>query len=394
MSQIQPFIRLAMVILLGFGAVLMRRSKQSPSRPRVPSKPGKPNRGSGTLGDQAYSWNASGSGQKKNPFWVLYLPCSCDLRFTLRRQTGFDRLGIRLGLTRATDTHAPDFDQRYFLNTPHIRSASALFARSAIRSAATSLLERGFTHLLLNRKGLHLKWAPYKPGQRPISEEEIPDLATSLQTILKACTQTPLYEEDHFAARSWKRRLFTLYSTGGLGLVAGLASLISGLDLFPPLDPGRMFLSGLPWSLGATAVWSWFLFTCLKGYTGAHGHALGLASLGLASAILLGQGSMLWLNGHMDTSPPQTHQVLVVHKKITRSKNSRTYHVYCSSWRSPGSQEHLEVPRDFYMYARPRTDSLELVTRRGHLGFEWMVSYRLLPGEAVHEAATEPPPQQ
>ena len=138
-------------------------------------------KGQGLTGTQPYFWHATEPAQKKNPFLVLTLPATPSWRFTLRKRTGFDRLGLRLGLTREILIHDPGFDTRLFLSTRHTTAASTLFARSSLRTAVLALFDRGFTSLELNHRGLQLKWAPYLPGQNPVSEEEMAACAARLQ---------------------------------------------------------------------------------------------------------------------------------------------------------------------------------------------------------------------
>lgn len=376
-----PFIIISLTVVLITVPVIIlivlakRRSRlgKTAANPahRLPSS-----KGSGEISGHSYHWRQSGPAQNKNPFFTLSLPCRMEPRFTLRKENGFDRLGKRLNLVKEIITNDDRFDTGFFIDSPHPEFCRLLLSHSSVRTALNHLFHRGFTRVTLGKKGLTLYWMPYRPKGNAVSLEEIPQLAAELNEILKACQRNPLIEDDIRNQRSWKRKLFSLYTLSGLVLLLGLTALIWGLSAYTPLDPGKIFLYALQYSLGGFIL---FLLTAcytLRGNSGAHNHLLGLFLLGFMGFTLLGFGGTAFLNGHLDHSGPVPHSALVLDKYITKNKNGRDYHLVLESWREGRETEKKEVGEKLYEQITPHESRMEVVTRAGRLGFEWMVSCR------------------
>jgi hypothetical protein len=362
------FMTLGMVLLV----VKLRRSQI-----RSVSKVLVPNRGTGSIDGQVYTWQRSPAAQNKNPSFELTLPMSHPGRFTLRRENGFDRLGKKLGLAAEISSYDETFDQSTYISSPHPLFCSQLLSRSSVRSAVRHLLDRGFTALKLGKKGLSAVWMPYRPKDRVITDAELPELALQLAELQKAAERTAPNEEDLAQQRSWQRRLTLLYGLGTLALILGIAALIIGLTAYPPLDVGQLFLYALKGAIPALLVFCWLCFTRLRGNPDAHGHMLGLTFLGLSAFLVLGFGGVCFLNGHLDRSLAVPHSALVVNKYFTKSKNNYTYHLDLSSWRSDQETEDQTVSRTFYDKMVPNESRLTITTRAGRFGFEWVESLRV-----------------
>ncbi len=332
-------------------------------------------KGSGEVFGHPFSWQHSGASQNKSPYLKLTLPCRQEGRFIIRRETGFDRLGKRIGLVNEIAVHEELFDSAHFIDSPHPLYCSQLLGHSGVRSAVRRLLARGFTQLYLGKGGLTLQWANYRPKKNAIQPQEISALAEELVEIKKGCDRISLNDEDRLSQRSWQRLLSGLYALSGLALLVGLTTMIWGLTAFTPLDPGQIFLFSLKWSLPAFALFLLISYSSVKGNSSAHSHMLGLFFLSLAGLILLGFGTTIFLNGQLDQSPPAAHSALVIHKHYTKSKNNYTYHLTLESWREGRENEGITVSRSSYERVSVNEDLVNLVTRAGYLGFEWTVSY-------------------
>lgn len=335
------------------------------------------NRGTGLIDGQAYTWHKSPAAQNKNPSFQITLPCSHTGRFTLRRETGFDRLGKRLGLASEVSTYDENFDQRTYVSTPHPAFTGQLLSRSTVRNSIRKLLERGFTAIRLSKSGLSAVWMPYRPKDRAVTDEELPELAAELHELLKAAERVPPGEEDLSRQRSWQRKLTGLYVFASLATLIGIAGLIAGLTAFTPLDPGRIFLQSLRWTVPAMLLFCWLAYILLRGNSDAHGHMLGLIFLSLSAFLMLGFGGTTFLNGYLDRSEAVPHSTRVVHKYYTKSKNNYTYHLELSSWRRDRETENQTVSRSFYEKMVPNESRLTVISRAGRFGFEWIESLRV-----------------
>jgi hypothetical protein len=84
------------------------------------------------------------------------------------------------------------------------------------------------------------------------------------------------------------------------------------------------------------------------------------------------------INGSQDVSNAVSHQVNVVEKYITHSKNSKAFRIRVKAW-------HSEFPNYGFMvspqvYDRVNVgDSCTVVSKAGLLGFEWVASHVCYP---------------
>jgi len=68
--------------------------------------------------------------------------------------------------------------------------------------------------------------------------------------------------------------------------------------------------------------------------------------------------------------------VLAVEKQSHSPLKSGThYHVWLRSWREQHGMEELTVPDSFYRRVTAGKTVITVVTKKGYLGFEWLVSY-------------------
>lgn len=76
------------------------------------------------------------------------------------------------------------------------------------------------------------------------------------------------------------------------------------------------------------------------------------------------------INCHYDESQPDKYNVTVLDKKIEKGKNSTTYSLTISPWKSDSVQSKVSVSRDFYERTNQH-DEIHVYQQSGLLGIPW-----------------------
>jgi hypothetical protein len=83
----------------------------------------------------------------------------------------------------------------------------------------------------------------------------------------------------------------------------------------------------------------------------------------------------LIINGAFDNSNPEIHNVEVVDKKIVFGRSGGKY-IYIEDWENPKEKIVLRSNSSNYKLINIG-DSIQVVTKKGYLGFMWRVSYSI-----------------
>ncbi len=98
------------------------------------------------------------------------------------------------------------------------------------------------------------------------------------------------------------------------------------------------------------------------------------------------------LNGSLDTTTPNTFWPHVMRKHMSKSSKGETqWYIHLQDWQDPLLTVQLAVPETEYRSISPGT-LVEVRTKKGYFGFEWLVSYRIDPPVSIrsekHEYST------
>ncbi len=175
------------------------------------------------------------------------------------------------------------------------------------------------------------------------------------------------------------RHLGALVVGIGTGVVIlGIILTIYGLNICEPVDQMHVFLTALKFSLFSFVLYAGYVFMLLKGHSGSLKVLLQAFVIGFLGLLALSWGGIATINGGGDISLPQKHTVSVIEKNYSRSKNSVRYYVNVSPWR-PGMSDY-QFTIDLNLYNRINSgDPCMIRTRKGALGFEWVVSRECQP---------------
>lgn len=87
-------------------------------------------------------------------------------------------------------------------------------------------------------------------------------------------------------------------------------------------------------------------------------------------------GLVLWLNSYLDMGSAQTYQAQVVERYVrTGSRGSESCYFRTSDWKKVINTLDLHVRCDIY-YADQTSNSIEVITKSGFFGYEWVVDIK------------------
>jgi hypothetical protein len=121
-------------------------------------------------------------------------------------------------------------------------------------------------------------------------------------------------------------------------------------------------------------LFTWFFIKLLRGRSSSHRELITVFLISLIAFPLAGFGYSGFLNGALDDTPPVIHQVPVINKYYSRSKNNYSYYAIVESWRETENTEKLSISKSFYNFLQPGSSMITITTKSGKFGFEWIVN--------------------
>ncbi len=85
------------------------------------------------------------------------------------------------------------------------------------------------------------------------------------------------------------------------------------------------------------------------------------------------------MNAWLDTAPSTAHQAAVLDKFERSKRRGRNDLVVLRSWQPGKEREERQVARGEFDPLEPGRSTVTVLTKPGHLGYEWVVSYRIDP---------------
>jgi len=330
-----------------------------------------------TLGDVQYTCLYTPEmkkGKQKIPSSLrISITVPTEGEFHLLPECFWDRVGKFLGIAQEIATGDAEFDQRCYIRSDTPAFAAAYLSDPIKRIAFLDLQRLGFPEVQLEKGELAAIWThfdPAKDGTAELVEE------AAARLIILGSNLPPSDPELLHNVRS--RRIVGQWVLWPfLILFAGITFLVG--MFFPPIDEWEWLQASLPLMGVALPLFAVLSAYLIRGTSTSH-HAWLILMVGAVFLLPLGScGTIATVNGLSDDTPPQTHQALIVQKYTTRSKNRTHYKVECLSWRHPGAREIFEVSASEYSQIVENRSHLQVVTRAGSLGLEWVVSKRVIP---------------
>jgi hypothetical protein len=319
------------------------------------------------------------SGSRSSPpsFSISVIGQGTGGGFEISPEGCVERFFKNAGITREVQTPEEEFNRRFYIASDTPQFASDYFVSPEKREAVTRLFDGKASTVTHGGQRVTVTWkgsSAHADGVTAMrsTAEALAVLAKDIPPCPDAAS--PAKTESGVSSN----RVWVIGLAAG-SLAAGLVSVIWTSASYPVFDVWKFFLFTLKFSLPALVIFLYFAVTALAGNSRSHKDVLLTGFLALAGFLMLGCGLAGLYNGMKDTSPPAGHTALILDKRIYRSKNSRTYKLIVQSWRPGNAIEDLPTNRRTYQRVVPGKHEVVVYTKPGKLGFEWFVSYRLLP---------------
>ena len=330
---------------------------------------------SGELDGTAYEIGYHAGGRNAPPHLAVRVACESEGRFKITKESGFDRLFKRYGITNEVQTLDKAFDDAYFIQSETVDFVRQFFQPPEKRQAVQELFELLYTVVEHDGKTMTAICTPFLlQNERPA--DFVTRAVSQLAELSKDVPQVP--QIPTFDRGSWKAKRGVAFAVPTVGLLAGGLLLILGFVRYPPLDSPLVFLDSLKLSLPLLLIFLWLSVRLVRGRSTSHHELTAIGILALIAFPLSGMGIETFFNGWLDRSPSSPHTVNVLDKTISRSGKTKDYNLVLESWRPGRQTEELEVSSQIHHRVVPKQTQVYIETKPGHFGFEWRVLYRIV----------------
>ena len=316
------------------------------------------------------------AGSRNSPsIFKLGLACPSRGEFRIAKESRFDSFFKRLGITVEIQTGEGEFDRDFFIQTDSVPFTRSYLMSPDKREAVRKLFALGYDRVNLDGQRMEAVISPFAQ-----SEFKGGDFVEATLTELRRLTRDLPEEAAGYRALGvpvWKFRRGFIYAVSIAGVIAGAALLFVANKFWPPLDGGAMFLYSLHYIVPAYLLFLVVAVAFLKGRSSSHKDLLINLLIALIGFPISGYFGVMAANGYLDPAGGSDHEVLAMHKHVTRSRDRKHYHVTTETWRDSRTEEKIEVSYDTYYKIKPGSTALVVTTKPGRLGFEWLVSYRV-----------------
>lgn len=332
-------------------------------------------KGNGDYEGIEYSYYHFQGGKNAPPYFKVSVDCPGGGSFKITRENRFDRFFKKLGICVELDTRDQEFDDNFFITTDTVGFAREYFSKPEKRRAVMDIFAKGFSQVLYEGKKQELTatWNSYPRG-RDMEIKTVEEIALSLGQLSREVPN--IYEQDIIEIAALKQKRFFSAAVPIFLLIAGIIGMIFGFSVYRPLDEGKAVLNSLQYSIPLLILFLFVSVNLLRGRSSSHRELIGIWVLSIFAFILGGIGGEITLNGWLDKGKPMVHEVDVINKYTSRSKNNTTYHVVVKSWRKSEYSEKLMVNANLYDELEAGQSKMIITTKPGKFGFEWLVDYQ------------------
>jgi hypothetical protein len=289
--------------------------------------------------------------------------------FQINSETGIDRTAKQLGVSREIQTGDAEFDRRFYI-TAHDEEAVRLMLQDAEARAAMQVLsDAGFIEIYQRKKRLGARMVYYVERH---SDLNFDGAVAALYRIARSAEKVAPYAQHEQPLGEFMSRSVHIFAA--IFLICSVLVWIFGSSSYPVLDGKLLFRRSLGFCLTPLLVFLLTAFFALRERSTSHRELLLLFFVSLVSFPALFYGGCSILNGSYDNSQPQSHRQIVQRKWWSSGKHGRRYHIAVASWRQGHASEQFSLPYSSYQHLVPDQSAVVIVTRAGHLGFEWMVA--------------------
>jgi hypothetical protein len=286
----------------------------------------------------------------------------------LRRETGLDRFGKRIGLNREVQIGDEELDALAYVETDSPDDdVRRTLADDRARRAVRELIREGVTRVQLDPSGLSADRAV-----RSAADMSAASFEHTAALLAEAASALPVFT----AGRAAKARsaLTGVLAMVGAGMIMPVLMIAAGKS---PIDPGAKQLG----AAGGLGLWLLIVVGLVVTLSGRSTSLRRVALSSLAALLIVPVGfysALCWTNRELDESPRVDHATTVTRVWTSRGKNTTYYHVDVASWRADMGTITLDVSSSFANGAQ-KGSKIVVSTHAGKLGWEWVEAFKLTP---------------
>lgn len=316
----------------------------------------------------------------KGSYVKLLIGCNVieDVCFSIKNERWWDRLFKTLGITVEHQVGDAEFDRMFYLITDN-KSLCDLFSQSyEFQDAVKQIHDLCKTHklkfkkLLCRHGRIWLDLVPEKKSEQPnitaISNDLVPELFTMTGILEKQQAFFLNQKNDPFIIKA----MVILAISSGLA-INGLVQFIRVLIIDMPftVDNWPLFYASLPYGLAIIGLLIVLAFIFLGRTARTHLVLIELILVGSFGAISTTNLTMRDLNIDLDISSPEYYVVEIYKKRISRSRNSKSYYLTVDDWNNGAGRVEIKVSSDIY-YRFEKNQNAKIEQRAGYLGYRWV----------------------
>jgi len=318
-------------------------------------------------------------GKKNSPSLSIAVKSDCPVTFSVTAEQNMDGAAKSIGMSIECQTGDTDFDQNFYIISSSPLFAQAYFADPSVRDAIRRIFAAELEDCTCKGGMIEASWVGKKGEQivAATSESVRDNIINDLCLIRDKCRN---YVTEPIRIEHQQQKFLCTASWCMGGVIAALAIIVFIFcrSSYPVFSAWNLFLTSCVLSVPLFAICSVLLVLLVWGQSYAHRRLAVLVPVMLISCLFLGYDLAKYTNGSWDKSSPHVYLTKINDKrKSTGGRKSRThYYLKLESWHVNGEPERIVVPSSIYNRASVG-QRIEITTRDGYWGFEWMQEYKL-----------------
>jgi len=380
---VEPRVMIVMIIVMTISMIslimfILLLSRKNQLKKHIFGKQGHQKSGEGVLEGVSYYYRYYPGSRNSPSYFKVAVNYASQGKFTLMKENGFDRFAKKIGLSLELETGDSSFDNKYFISSDYNDFIRNIFGSRQARTAVNALFEIGYNKLTYDRANLTALLTPFSTD-KTFDQEAIENTVKQLLIIREQIQRSGEINTAEVKKHDFRRIL--VFGSMAVIEISGIIALIAGVTNFNPLDDFSVLSDSLKYSLPVLLVFVWLSFQLLKGYSSSHNDFLAVLIFCLFGFPISGWGFETFYNGKYDTSLSTFHEVYIIEKTYSSSKNGKTYYAVTESWRKNG-QEKIKISWQEYESISEK-NMMRVETGAGKMGFEWLKNYEIYSPESV-----------
>jgi len=319
-------------------------------------------------------------GSKNSPsYFKIRIERQSEGKFGVCKESKIDMFFKNLGISTEIQIGDMEFDKKFYIDSETVGFATSYFSNAEKREAVKRIFSLGFTNINYDGKKIEAIISPVRYssdfGGGKVNKDILLD---AVRSLIKLGEDIPKVYPDIFMQQpsGWKAKRLFVMSVAWISLIGGIIATICSLIMYMALDGGALFAFSLKYSIPSLILFLFISLNLLKGRASSHKELIAVFWMTLIGFITIFYGVISLTNGYLDASSVMTHRANVVDKTISRSsKSGDSHYVHVKSWRPGRETEKLSVSSSVYNRTHEGKTVMNIKTKAGKYGFEWIVSY-------------------